>query len=131
MFQRAFVCYNSLLILEVFVRRALHFVLILALFVTYQLSKTHAIAHIKHDSLHCNLCKATQNTHQASASIHFVLVDENILQNQYIKQRAVYKKPHLAIQTPTRKGWDFDGLKHFEVASIPLGYDSTAPPRIS
>ncbi|KIM07407.1 MAG: hypothetical protein KU38_10560 [Sulfurovum sp. FS08-3] len=112
-------------------RRALHFVLILALFVTYQWSNIHAIAHLKHDSYHCDLCKATQNTHQASSPIHFVLVDENILQNQYIQQRVVYPKPHLAIPKPIRKGWDFDGLNHFEVASIPLGYDSTAPPRFS
>ncbi|KIM07561.1 MAG: hypothetical protein KU28_06415 [Sulfurovum sp. PC08-66] len=116
---------------EVFVRRALHFFVILALFVTYQWSKIHAIVHLKYDSYHCNLCKASQNTHQASSPIHFVLVDENILQNQHIQQRVVYQKPHRAVQKPAYRRLDFDGLNRFEVVPIPLGYDSTAPPRFS
>jgi len=111
-------------------RRFLHLLVIFALFLTYQKSVVHSTKHL-HAYAQCNLCQITKENQHSTHSTHFVLVDENILQNQYINHRLTYKEPIDLTQKPLIRRSIFEGCIAFVVHPIPLGYFSTAPPYFS
>jgi len=109
--------------------RGFNVLLILSILWVYQLNTLH-FTHIFEEDDHCNICITQKSTSLSHNPISF-LVDTYSLYNIIKEDRVVTKTAYKITQTITSNRVDFEGLRYFTIAPIPLGYFSHAPPHFS
>jgi len=107
------------------------FVLIALFLFAYQSSTIHSSQHPFNKHKDCHLCVSGQQFDANLQETTFpVIIESYSLEFGNIEQKVELKRHLDFLQKPLVKRTDFTGMKYFSVMSIPLGYDTTAPPYI-
>ena len=100
--------------------------LISLVMLAYQTNVTH-LDHLIQEDKECSVCISEKQIESASHQISFI-ADISILDTTQVKKRIVKEKTATISPKPTLKPTDFSGMRHYQVAKIPIGYSSHAPP---
>ncbi len=106
--------------------------LLIALFLwAFQGTSTHFTDHTIAKASDCQVCEHTKNFdtqhHEAPLSNFYTSIRTF---NPQLEQQTVSNAPVDLTQSVASKNVDFTGLKHFKVKTLPLGFDTTAPPSL-
>jgi len=104
--------------------------LLIALFLwAFQGTTTHFTEHTIENGSECQVCEHTKNIeaqhHEAPLSNFYTWISTFTTK---LQQQTVVNEPIDLTQRITSKDVDFLGLKHLKVKTLPLGFDTTAPP---
>ncbi|WP_309497540.1 hypothetical protein [Sulfurovum sp.] len=106
--------------------------LLIALFLwAFQGTSTHFTDHTIDNVSECQVCEHTKylDTQHHEAPISNFYTSTRTFTTQ-LEQHTIANAPVDLMQSITSKHVDFLGLKHLKVKTLPLGFDTTAPPSL-
>ena len=110
-------------------KQSMHLLLI-ALFVwTFQGISTHFTEHTIDNASECQVCEHTKNIdvqhHEAPLSNFYTFIRTYTTK---LQQQTAVREPVDLTQRIQSEKCDLQGLKYLQVKTLPLGFDTTAPP---